>query len=117
MLKKCEAMGPRGLGAASGGGSGSIWRTETARLLSVNFNTSSGLDSSPWVLDGWAEIQQWQVCIQMLYFHCGEMITMCNTGLSVGRFSYRQALHQQISLIFISTTTDKALLSSQTSHC
>lgn len=49
-------MGPRGLGAASGGGSGSMWRTDTARLLSVSLNTSSGLDSSPWVLEGWAEM-------------------------------------------------------------
>lgn len=83
MLKKCADIGPSGLGAASGGGSGSMWRTETARLLSVNLNTSSGLDSSPWVLDGWAETQQWQIYIQILHLDCGEMITMCNRGLSI----------------------------------
>lgn len=54
MLKKCAAIGWRGLGAASGAGSGSMWRTETARLSSVSFNTSSGLDSLPWVLEGCA---------------------------------------------------------------
>lgn len=55
VLKKCEAIGPRGQGAASGDGSGSMWRTEIARLPSDSFKTSSGLDSSPWALVGWAK--------------------------------------------------------------
>lgn len=58
MLKKSLAKGARGLGAPSGGGSGSMWRTEIARLPKVILNTSSGLDSSPWALDGWAETQR-----------------------------------------------------------
>ncbi len=75
-----------------------MWRTETARLLSVNRNTSSGLDSSPWVLDGWAEIQQWQTQTHTdththtLHFHCGEIITKCNRGLSVCGFLKSQTL-------------------------
>lgn len=68
MLKKCVAIGPRGLGAASGGGSGSMWRTETARLFNFSFNSSSGRDSSLWVLEGWAEIQQWQINWTARYF-------------------------------------------------
>lgn len=77
MLKKCAARGPRGLGAASGGGSGSMWRTEIARLLNVNFNTSSGRDSSPWVLDGWAEIRPRLINIQIVSFPSGEMWAAC----------------------------------------
>lgn len=57
-LKKCAAIGPSGLGAACAGGRGSIWRTDTTKLLSENFNTNSGLDSSPWVLDGWATTEE-----------------------------------------------------------
>lgn len=60
VLKKLAAMGPRGLRVASGGGNGSMWRTDTAKLLRVNLRSSSGRDSSLCGLDAWAETRQWQ---------------------------------------------------------
>lgn len=59
-----------------------------ARLLSVNFNTSSGRDSSPWVLDGWAKITTMADIELQKYTEVtdrSEMITMCNNGLTVRR--------------------------------